>query len=109
MKTLGLKSDLKIVNERGGLSGKCLFDKSNIVLKKFYKEVGGDVPIIGVGGVSSTEDVYKKIRCGASLVQLYTGLVFGGPVLIHNMLDELHDLAKKDGFGSVYEAKGVDA
>ena len=105
---LNLKSNIELINQKGGLSGKCLFNKSNIILKKFYKQIGGNVPIIGVGGISSVNDVYTKIKCGASLVQLYTGLIFNGPSMIHDILNELNDLAIKDGYNNIYDAIGVD-
>nr|CAD1840831.1 unnamed protein product [Ananas comosus var. bracteatus] len=68
--------------EPGGLSGKPLFDLSTNILKEMYILTRGKIPLIGCGGVSSGEDAYKKIRAGATLVQLYTGFAYGGPALI---------------------------
>jgi dihydroorotate dehydrogenase len=99
----------KFAKEAGGLSGKPLFEPSNEVLKKMYRLLGGKMPIIGVGGISSAEDAYKKIRCGASLVQLYTALVYEGPALVMKINEGLADLLRRDGFNSVVEAVGKDA
>ncbi|CAD6250779.1 unnamed protein product [Miscanthus lutarioriparius] len=68
--------------ETGGLSGKPLFDLSANILREMYMLTRGKIPLIGCGGVSSGEDAYKKIRSGATLVQLYTALAYGGPALI---------------------------
>jgi dihydroorotate dehydrogenase len=67
-----------------------------------------DVPVIGVGGVSSAEGAYRKIRAGASLVQLYTGLVYEGPTLAREINEGLVDLLAEDGFDSVEDAAGAD-
>ncbi len=75
-----------------------VFEKSNDVLRKMYRITEGKVPLVGVGGIGSVEDAYKKIRCGASLVQLYTGMVYNEPVLIHEMIDRLDEFAKRDGY-----------
>lgn len=94
--------------EAGGLSGKPLFDLSTNVLKEMYMLTRGKIPLIGCGGVSSGEDAYKKIRAGASLVQLYTAFAYGGPALIPQMKAELADCLERDGFKSVQEAVGAD-
>ena len=65
------------------------------------------MPLIGVGGISSVQDAYDKIKCGASLVQLYTGMIYNGPSLIHDMIDNLDKLAKNDGYNHVKEAVGA--
>ena len=67
----------------GGLSGAPLFERSTEVLRRVYALTEGKVPLIGVGGVASAEDAYAKIRAGASLVQLYSALVYTGPPLSH--------------------------
>ena len=92
--------------ETGGLSGKPLFYLSTRVLAEMYKLTQGKIPLIGVGGVSSGADAYTKIRAGASLVQLYTALVFEGPGLIPIVKRDLVALLKRDGFKSVSEAVG---
>src|SRR4029078_11850946 len=69
-------------SEAGGLSGLPLFGPSTALLADMYRLTKGELPLIGVGGVASAEDAYAKIRAGASLVQLYTALVFAGPALL---------------------------
>ena len=66
------------------------------------------MPLVGVGGIASAEDAYAKIRAGASLVQLYTALVFEGPALISRIKRGLAELLRRDGFSSIGEAIGVD-
>lgn len=96
-------------HEAGGLSGKPLFAPSTEVLRKIYKLTGGQIPLIGVGGIASAEDAYAKIRAGASLVQLYTALVYQGFGLIGRINDGLAELLARDGFVGVSEAVGRDA
>ncbi len=73
---------LENANQTGGLSGKPLLDASNTVIRKFHRELGSTVPIIGVGGIFSGDDARAKLAAGASLVQLYTGLIYRGPTLV---------------------------
>jgi dihydroorotate dehydrogenase len=94
--------------ETGGLSGKVLFDPSTAVLRDMYELTQGTVPLIGVGGVSNGKEAYTKIRNGASLVQLYTALVYQGPKVARTVKDELQELLKKDGFKCVADAVGAD-
>ena len=94
--------------EKGGLSGKPLFEISTDQLKRVYKYTKGEIPLIGVGGVDSAEKAYKKIKSGASLIQLYTGLVYKGPKLIDEINNGLIDLLKKDGFKNISEAVGTE-
>jgi len=95
--------------QAGGLSGKPMFEKSTAVLKRFYELTGGQIPLVGVGGVSSGAQAYAKIKAGASLVQLYTGLVFKGPSLPQDICREMADLLQADGYAHLSEAVGVDA
>jgi dihydroorotate dehydrogenase len=95
--------------QQGGLSGRPLTDKSTAIIKKFYKFTEGKLTIIGAGGISSAEDAYAKIRAGASLVQLYTALVFQGPELISDILMGLVSLLEKDGLDHISKAVGKDA
>lgn len=95
-----------LAKEAGGLSGKPLMKLSTQMLAKMYKLTNGKIPLIGCGGVSSGEDAYKKIRAGASLVQLYSALVYEGPLLVPRINRELAALLKRDGFASVAEAVG---
>lgn len=94
--------------KEGGLSGKPLFSASTQVLKEMRKLVGNRVLLIGVGGISSGADAYEKIRAGASLLQLYTALIYQGPGLIDRIKEELLELLARDGFSNVSEAVGVD-
>ncbi|WP_343560659.1 quinone-dependent dihydroorotate dehydrogenase [Kiloniella sp. b19] len=94
--------------ETGGLSGAPLFEASTQVLETFYRLTKGEVPLVGVGGVSSAEQAYTKIKKGASLVQLYSALVYGGPELVNDILRGLITLLRQDGFASVQEAVGSD-
>jgi dihydroorotate dehydrogenase len=71
--------------EAGGLSGRPVFEKSTTVLKQFASHLGGRIPIIGVGGVSSLEDAREKILAGADLVQLYTAFIYQGPQLVRQL------------------------
>ncbi len=98
----------KARDEEGGLSGAPLFDLSTESLGDFYRLTEGKLPLIGVGGISSGEDAYAKIRAGASLVQLYTAMVYEGPGLVRRIRQELADCLKKDGFKNVSEAVGAN-
>jgi len=97
--------------QAGGLSGRPLLARSTAVLARVAALTCGSVPLIGVGGVASPEAAYEKIRAGASAVQLYTGLVYGGLSLVPAILDGLDRLLERDGFASVTQAvgSGIDA
>jgi dihydroorotate dehydrogenase len=94
--------------EAGGLSGRPLAAAARGTIAQIYRLVGGRLPLIGVGGIASAGDAYAHIRAGASLVQLYTGLVYAGPGVIHAINYGLAELLRRDGFGSVAEAVGAD-
>ncbi|MFQ5348173.1 MAG: quinone-dependent dihydroorotate dehydrogenase [Rhodothalassiaceae bacterium] len=94
--------------EAGGLSGAPLFAPSTALLAEIYRLTAGRLPLVGVGGVMSAADAYAKIRAGASLVQLYTGLVYEGPGLVRRIRRELPVYLARDGFRSVREAVGAD-
>ncbi len=94
--------------ETGGLSGAPLTALSTEVLRKTARRVGRQFPLIGCGGVGSGADAYAKIRAGASLVQLYSAMVYEGPPLVRRIKDELAALLARDGFASVADAVGVD-
>ncbi len=102
----GLKSAHR--DEMGGLSGAPLFEKSTRVLAQLSSRLDGAVPIIGVGGISSAEDAYAKIRAGASAVQFYTALVYGGLSLAAEITNGLDALLARDGHDSVAQAVGTD-
>jgi dihydroorotate dehydrogenase len=106
--TIGNKELLisQFKTESGGLSGRPLLSKSNEVLKLFYTATNGQIPIIGVGGISSTKDAYEKIKLGASLVQVYSSLIYEGFCLVEKMKKEMAILLKKDGFDNVSQAIG---
>ena len=101
--------DPRYAAEAGGLSGKPLFHPSTALLSEMHRRTGGKLPLIGVGGIAGAEDAYAKIRAGASLVQLYTALVFEGPGLVGRIKRSLAALLQRDGFKNVSEAVGVDA
>ena len=95
-------------NEIGGLSGKPLFIKSTLVLKKMYSLTNGQIPLIGVGGISNGVECYEKIKAGASLVQLYTALVYQGPMIINKIKNEILSCLNTDGFKNIKEVIGID-
>ena len=95
--------------EAGGLSGAPLFDLSTRVLARIYQLTGGKLPLIGCGGVASGAQAYAKIRAGATLVQLYTALIYEGPGLVGRIKRDLTDLLKRDGFARLADAVGADA
>ena len=90
--------------EKGGLSGAPLFEKSTRVLAQLSVLTDGKIPLIGVGGVASAADAYAKICAGASAVQLYTALVFNGLSLVRDIALGLDDLLARDGFANLSEA-----
>lgn len=96
------------INEAGGLSGKPLKEKSTIIIKYIHKQMPG-LPIIGVGGIFNGEDAYEKIKAGASLVQIYTGLIYEGPGLVKKINQGLVKLLQRDGFKNIGEAVGVES
>ena len=93
--------------EKGGLSGKPIQEISNNTILKFYKILGNKIKIIGVGGVNSGQAAFEKIICGASLVQLYTGMVYRGPGIASQINSELIDILKNKGFKNISEAIGT--
>ncbi len=102
----GLQSDQR--DETGGLSGAPLMEKSTRVLAKFSAATDGQMPLVGVGGVASAEDAYAKIRAGATLVQLYSAMVYQGISLARDIALGLDALLARDGFDSVTQAVGQD-
>lgn len=94
--------------ETGGLSGAPLMDMATDVLADMRRLTKGTVPLIGVGGVSSGTDAYRKIRAGASLVQLYTALTFQGADLVTKIKRDLASNLKRDGYKNIEDAVGVD-
>lgn len=95
-------------NETGGLSGAPLFAMSTAVLREMYRLTRGKIPIVGVGGISSGDDAYAKIRAGASLVQLYSALTYEGPALVARIKRGLAARLAADGFAHLKDAVGAD-
>ncbi len=93
----------------GGLSGRPLAKRSTLLVCYLYRATGGQIPIVGVGGIDSAEAAYEKIRAGASLVQLYTGLVYKGPGLVKAIKEELAQLIARDNLLPIEKAVGADA
>ena len=93
----------------GGLSGKPLLPIARKLIASVYRHTGGRLPIIGVGGIMSAEDALGHIKAGASLVELYTGLIYQGPGLIAEMKAELCNLLGREGFRSISDAIGSDS
>jgi dihydroorotate dehydrogenase len=94
--------------ENGGLSGAPLRQRARAVIATLRSLAGRDLPIIGVGGISSAEDAYGHVRAGASLVQIYTGLVFEGPFLARRIARGLSRLLQRDGYAHLRDAVGAD-
>ncbi|VEF48742.1 dihydroorotate dehydrogenase catalytic subunit [Bacillus freudenreichii] len=95
------------VEEAGGLSGLPLKDRSTVWIKEIYEEVGNQLPIIGVGGIFTGDDAYEKILSGASLIQVYTGMIYEGPGIVKAINTRLVELLKRDGFSNIGEAVGA--
>lgn len=92
----------------GGLSGNPLKARSLEVLRRLAARVGDDLVLVSVGGIESVDDVYERIRAGASLVQVYTQFIYGGPLWTRSVHKQLAARLRADGFGSITEAVGVD-
>lgn len=90
----------------GGLSGKPLTIRSNDVISAIYRYSKGKLPIIGVGGIFTAEDAFAKIAAGASLIQAYTGFVYGGPTFAREINNGLAEILKERGFNNIDEAVG---
>ena len=92
--------------EKGGLSGKPLEKKSNELINKFYRILKNQIKIIGVGGVDSGQSAYEKIINGASLVQLYTGMIYRGPSIASKISEELINILYKEGVKNISDIVG---
>ena len=93
---------------RGGLSGNPLASMSYEMLSRVYKITCGSIPLVAGGGISSAQDAYGRIRAGASLIQIYTALIYRGPQLVTEIVDGLVELLKLDGFSSISDAVGAN-
>ena len=102
------RDNLKNINkfEKGGLSGKPIQQKSNLIINEFYKIFKNKIKIIGVGGVDSGKSAYEKFISGASYIQLYTGMVYKGPNIVNEISDELNDILCSDGVKNIEEIVG---
>ncbi|MFW5920143.1 MAG: dihydroorotate dehydrogenase (quinone), partial [Halanaeroarchaeum sp.] len=92
--------------QTGGLSGKPIQKRATEVVRFVASRT--DLPVVGVGGVFTAEDAYRKIRAGADLVQLYTGFIYRGPTVARDINDGLLELLDRDGFDSIEDAVGTD-
>ncbi|MXZ49925.1 MAG: quinone-dependent dihydroorotate dehydrogenase [Rhodobacteraceae bacterium] len=101
-------SNNPIYQESGGLTGPYLFEISTKTLARVYAQTKGSVPIIGVGGISTAEDAYTKIKAGASALQLYTAICYQGTGLIKKICSGLSLLLEKDGYSNITEAVGIE-
>ncbi len=97
-----------LASQAGGLSGAPLEPLATAAVRRAYARAAGRVPIIGVGGVMGAAEAYAKIRAGASLVQAYTGFVYGGPGFARRLLSDLSGMLRRDGFSRVEDAVGAD-
>jgi len=102
-------SSEKIYKEVGGLSGAPLKDKSTEMIRRIYRLTKGKIPIIGVGGIFTADDAWNKITAGASIVQLYTGLVFEGPGIAKSIVKGLKKRVESEGLESISDAVGIEA
>jgi dihydroorotate dehydrogenase len=93
-------------HQKGGLSGKPIEDKSNLLINKFYKYLRNKIKIIGVGGVDSGLSAYNKFLAGASYIQLYTGMVYKGPNIVNLIKNDLSELLIKEGVKNFTEIVG---
>jgi dihydroorotate dehydrogenase len=98
----------QLANESGGVSGRPLFERSTEVLRRVFRRSEGKLPLIGVGGVFNGDDAFAKIAAGASLVQLYTGFIYGGPGVPRRILDRLDEKVRELKLNSLADAIGRD-
>ena len=95
--------------EEGGLSGRPLFSLSTWMLAETFRRVGHEIPLVGVGGIDSAEAAWTKILAGASLVQLYSGMIFHGFGLVGKIKSGLAERLRRSGYISIAEAIGAEA
>jgi dihydroorotate dehydrogenase len=107
----GLRTDAARLDAigRGGLSGAPLAQRAEALVRHLFRRAGDRATIVGVGGIDSPEAAYRRIRAGAHLVELYTGLVYEGPGLVRRTLRHLAERIESDGLESVEDAVGLDA
>ena len=107
--TIRREGEVSEVEQTGGLSGKPLRERANDVIRFLYRHSEGKLPLIGVGGIFTAEDAYERIRAGASLLQIYTSLIYEGPYLPRNLNEGLLRLMARDDVGHLSELVGADA
>jgi len=95
--------------EAGGISGAPLRDRSSEVIRFIWQQTQGQVPIIGVGGIFTPEDAWEKITAGACLIQVYTGWIYEGPLMVRRIIEGLLSLLEQNGLNSISEAVGLEA
>jgi dihydroorotate dehydrogenase len=103
-----LRTGEPLSTQAGGLSGDPLREAANDTCKLLFRQFGARAPIIGVGGLFTADDAYQRIRSGATLVQLYTGLIYEGPGAVSRIVRGLAERLKRDGFSNLSEAIGTD-
>lgn len=106
--TVAPNSSAKELNHPGGISGRLLQNQSDATVKYLYQKSAGQLQIIGLGGIFTAEDAYRKIKLGASAVQIITGFIYGGPLVIKKINDGLIKLLERDGLKNIAEAIGKD-
>ena len=104
----GTRENLNNINkfEKGGLSGKPIEEKSNLLINEFYKKFKNKIKIIGVGGIDSGKSAYEKFISGASYIQLYTGMVYQGPNIVNKISEELYEILNSKGVKNIEEIIG---
>ena len=107
--TISREGALENVENNGGLSGKPLRSRATEVIRFLYRHTQGKLPLIGVGGIFSAEDAYERIQAGATLVQIYTGFVYEGPLLPRRINDGLLKLMERDDIKNISELIGATA
>ncbi|WP_322903631.1 quinone-dependent dihydroorotate dehydrogenase [Paenibacillus campi] len=93
--------------ETGGLSGRPLTERSTEIISRVYRQTEGKLPIIGCGGIFSSEDAYDKIKAGSSLVEIYTSFIYEGPQITRRLHNGIRELMQRDGFAHISEAVGA--
>ena len=101
--------NIKTEHIEGGLSGKPLKTLANKVTKEAYQTLKGRIPIIGVGGISSGQDAYERIKSGANLIQIYSSIIFNGLSIVSKINNELEQLLQKDGYKNISEICGIES
>lgn len=98
-----------VQEEAGGISGEPLRDRSTAIIRFIWQQTQGQMPIIGVGGIFTPEDAWEKITAGAVLLQVYTGWIYEGPLMVRRILEGIGSLLEQNGLNSISEAVGLEA